>query len=169
MEKKLSADQNPEDNGEQIDLKKMMNALLQLSNKITVLETESIERRAMQQVERPENATAGAAAASSVKARTEDEEEKVMVDEEAMEIMDKMYLSDMETPVDILTGTPTRVFVEDHVDFESQAFPMLIKEDMMRKRDPDLTSHNPKVDKCKNFLRKQMAVRNTWELSEEKQ
>ena len=106
MEKKLSADQNPEDNGEQTDLKKIMSAILQLSNKITVLETESIERRTMQQVERPENATAGAAAVSSAKTRTEDEEEKVMVDEEAMELMEKMYIADMEISLIMRQGHP---------------------------------------------------------------
>ena len=146
---KLLADQTiqtPEDK-----MERMMTLIVQLSDKMTVLERESSERQALQ-IENP--APGPAVAAGKVKTKEEDEEEKVMVDEEAMELMEKMYMNDMEMPVDDLTGTPARVFVEDHVDFETHSFPMLIKRDMMNKRNPDNTSHNPKVDKCKTFIKK---------------
>ena len=147
---------------------RMLELLLSLQGKVTKLEQESEAIQSLRaEITNPNPNPVGAAGGAAA-IKVDEIEEKVMVDEDAMNMLESVYLSDMEMPVDDETGAPTRVFVEDHVDFKTAGFPMLIKRDMMMKRDPDITSHNPKVDKCKIFFRKQMDVRNTWELSEYK-
>ena len=90
----------------------------------------------------------------------DEEEEKLQVDQEAMELMERLYSEETETVINEDTGEPFRVVIEDHVDFNTSGFPIAIKKEMMTKLKNN-QDHNDKVEKVKILMAKQMKVRDS--------
>ena len=151
----------------------MLGMLIKMQENVNKLETESAEVRSLlsnkeasanekgeTQKPNPDGDAAGGANSNVIL----EEEEKVMVDQEAMDIMERLYSADTETEIDEATGEPARVFIDDNVNFDTVGFPIVIKSEIMTKRKGNNT-HNGKVNKAEVFASKQMLVRDNWDIS----
>ena len=156
---------------EEVTIDAKVDLLVELLNKMqknmTRLETESAEVRSLLNDKNASEKDIGENQKPNPNGNTTDEtnanlideeEDKIMVDQEAMDLMEKLYSAETETEIDEATGEPVRVVIEDHVDFATNGFPIAIKEEMMLKKSKNQV-HNGKVNKVKVLAAKQMAVK----------
>ena len=137
---------------EKVDL--MLGMLIQMQQNVNKLETESAEVRSLLSLkdakanEKGENQKPNpdgeAAGGTNSNGDLEMKKGKALVDQEAMDLMERMYTAEMETEIDEATGEPVKVFVEDSFNFNTVAVPMLIKKEIMMKKQSN-PAHNGKI------------------------